>query len=166
MGTYRQSRNIEATLIDFITNKLSCVGWSGISVEKTFKRVYDIPLDQFSKTGAICIRLSSTTHEFVETGSSSTRRIPLVLVDIFATDDGLRLDLKDYLISILKNGMPYYEYNTGSGSVKDKVQNGRLRIMDLQDEPVNFGVDKSELEVHDRYRHLITLTIRTGKVES
>lgn len=160
MGAYRVSRNIEASLIDFIKEELVNASLSNVNVEKTFARVYDIDLP------TICIRLMDTTHRKVEVGTESTVRTPLVILDIFATSDGNRLDLKDFLISILKSGCPYYEYTIANGTVQSKTQNGRIRVTAFTDTGVDLGIDKSNLDVHDRYRHSITLTISLGKVET
>jgi len=159
MGQYRISRDIEASIIDYIRNQL--VGnWSNVACEKTFSRIYngDLP--------AICVRCGTTVHDRAEIGESSTIRTANILIDIFATDDGQRLDLKDFLIRKLKMGMPYYEYTISGGAVTDKTQNGRIRIMDISDEPIDFDVPKDDLEVYDRYRHLLSLSVSLGRIET
>lgn len=165
MAVYRISRNIEASIIEYIQTELAAAGWTGITVEKTFSRIYEIPVNTFQKQGAICIRLEDTLHQQAQIGDISTVLLPVVLVDIFATSDGQRLDLKDFLISVLNKGMPFYEYQVNGDAVTSRVQNGRIRISNIDDTPVSFGIDKSSLEVHDRYRHLLTLTISLGRVE-
>lgn len=162
---YRISRNIEASIIDYLSGQLTLAGWTNITIEKTFARIYDIPVDAFENTGAICVRVSNTTHEKAEIGADSTVRTPSILIDIFANNDGQRLDLKDFLVSILKSGMPYYEYVITSGAVSSKIQNGRIRILTLDDDIVNLGIDKSALAIYDRYRHLLALSISLGRVE-
>jgi len=165
MGTYRISRNIEASLIQYIIDQLVTDKWLNINVEKTFARIYKDARGSDTKKPYICIRVSDTTHEAVEIGSNSTYRIPLVFIDIFGVDDGNRLDLKDYLVSILKNGFNYYEYNISNGAVQSKVKNGKIRVLSIADTPVDFNINKNELDMVDRYRHLLTLTIDLGKVE-
>jgi len=164
MGTYRISRNLEASIIQYLEENVA-TAFSGTTVEKTFKRIYGIPVNTFQKQGAICVRLSDTTHEQAQIGDNSTLRLPLVLIDVFGTSDGFRLDLKDYLISILKNGMPYYEYETSAGVVSSKIQNGRIRVTNIDDTEVNLNVDKSLLDVQDRFRHLLSLNLSFGRIE-
>ena len=101
--SYRISRNIEASLIDYLNDALEAGGWS-VNVEKTFARVYSISLP------SICVRVSDTIHEFVEIGDTATVRSPLVFIDIFATSDGQRLDLKDFLIEKLKDTITSVSY--------------------------------------------------------
>lgn len=165
MGIYRVSRNIEASIIEYIQSELASASWTGITVEKTFQRVYDIPVDAFNKSGVVCVRMEDTTHLPAQIGDTSTRIFPFVLVDIFASSDGQRLDLKDFLISIFKKGMVFNEYTVNENSVSNRTPNGRIRITNIEDTPVSFGINKSSLEVHDRYRHLITLTVSLGRVE-
>jgi len=159
MGEYRASRNIEATIIDYISDQLVLGSWTNVQVEKAFARI-----DQNNLPG-IWVHLSDTSYRKVQIGDNSVYRIPLVLIEIFGENDGQRLDLKDYLIEKLKNGFPYYKYTIQNGAVQSKVQDGRIRITNIDDSIVNLGIDKNELDVIDRYRHLITLTVELGKVE-
>lgn len=165
MGTYRQTRNIEASIIQFLENNFDN-DWGNITVTKTFKRVYEIPFSEKDKTACICIRVGTTDHERVEIGGNSTRRETQVLIDIFASNDGQRLDLKDYIIEKLKSGLPYYEYIITNGQIQSKTQNGRITILTMEDAPINFDVDKNALDVHDRFRHLLTITVSIGQVEA
>ena len=157
--SYRISRNIEASFIDYITDKLLADKWSGINVEKTFAKVYE------ANPPIICVRLSDTTHEKAEIGSDATYRIPLIFIDIFGTEDGNRLDLKDWAVENLKSRIPYYEYNISNKVVQSKVRNGSIRVLEIKDTPINFDTNKNDLSVQDRYRHLLTLTIDLGHVE-
>jgi hypothetical protein len=159
MGRYRPSRNFEATIIDYIKDSLDITDWTGISVEKSFNRVYDLPVP------VICVRVENTIHEKIEIGDNYTIRNAIILIDIFASSDGQRLDLKDFLIEKLKNGMPYYEYIIEEGRIIDKIYIGRLNVISISDTPIDFNVDKSNLDKHDRCRHLLTLTVTTSKVE-
>ena len=157
-GEYRISRNIEASLIQYIETQLAG-DWSNVTVEKSFARTYDLNLP------VVCIRCGITDHVKVAIGDDSTIRTVDVMVDIFATSDGQKLDIKDFLIERLKGGFPYYEYTITNGEIQDKTQNGRIRILDMGDNSVNFDSDKDDLHVHDRYRHILTLSVSLGKVE-
>jgi hypothetical protein len=165
MAIYRVSRNIEASIIQYIEQELASGGWTNIAVEKTFSRIYDIPIDTFQKQGAVCVRLEDTDHQQAEIGETSTRRFPFALIDIFAASDGQRLDLKDFLIEVLKKGLPFFEYEVNGSTIVNKTQNGRIRVSNIDDTLVNLGIDRSLLTVHDRYRHLLTLELSLGRVE-
>ena len=159
MGIYRESRNYEASVIHFIESKLVEANWTGITVLKTFAKVYEISLP------SICVRLGDTVHTKVELGSDSTYREPQILIDIFAENDGQRLDLKDFLVSIFKSGLVFNEYTITNGVISDTAPTGRIRVLEISDTPLNFNTDKSDLDAKDRYRHLISLDVSTGKVE-
>lgn len=156
---YRISRNLEASIIDYLEDNFDN-DWTGVSVVKTFSNAEkrDLPV--------ICVRCGVTTHEKIEIGDNNTLRSPQILIDIFAEDDGQRLDLKDYIITKMKNGCPYYEYVISNGQVQSKTQNGRIRVIDIDDTPINFDEDKDSLSPLDRYRHLLTLETSTGQVEA
>ena len=158
-NTYRHSRNIEASIIDYLKVEFQ-EDWSSDRVEMTFARIYEIELP------SICVRVGTTIHEKVEIGGDATRRTPQVLIDIFATGDGQREDIKDWLITKIKNGFIYYEYEIEARVVKTKTANGRIRVLDIYDVPLNFTTDKEKLDPHDRYRHLLTLSVSLGKVEA
>jgi len=170
MATYRTSRSIEASLIQYLEAELVSGGWSNISVEKSFNRVYDLAVGGASKKAVICVRLAETDIARGEIGSDSMIKNVMVLIDIFASSDGQRLDLKDFLVSKLIIGCVFYNYTTvqsgRSTSVNTKTADGRLRILNIDDTPVNFEVGKSELDVHDRYRHRLNLSISRGKLET
>jgi len=156
---YRPSRNIEASTIQKVTDILTSESWNNVSVEKTFSRVYNKELP------IVCVRIEDTIHNFVEIGSHSTQRTALVLLDIFADNDGQRLDLKDALLSNLKTGWTYYEYVISEGKIISKIAKGKLSVTEIHDTPLNFNVDKSNLAKHDRYRHLISLNVKLSQVE-
>ena len=159
MGLYRISRNIEASFIDYL-KPLLLADWSFDRVEKTFARIYSIELP------SVCIRVGDTIHDKAEIGDDATIRNVHVLIDLFCKSDGLRLDLKDYIIEKLKSGLDYYDYEIEAGAIKTKTQNGRIRVLTIDETLINFGTNKEALDVHDRYRHLIDLTISLGRVEA
>jgi len=165
MGFYRTSRCLEASIIDEIKAQLLAENWTNVAVEKTFARAYSMQLDENKNSAVICVRASDTNRKKVEIGTDKLVRSELVLLDVFATSDGQRLDLVDFIIDKLKSGVPYFEYETNKSTIINKTQNGRIRFLNIEDKPVNFNTDKSNLEVQDRYRHLISLTCSLGKVE-
>ncbi len=159
MGAYRQSRNFEISTKDYIETQLNIAfpnptintyrGWEEVSGN-------NVP--------CVTVRLGETTHPRVGVGSFATRRELTLLIDIFATGDGQRLDVKDFLISILKKSWDYEEY-TITGGASSSVTNGKITCIGISDTEVNLGIDKDELDKADRYRHLITIQVTNGKVE-
>lgn len=165
-GQYRESRNVEASLIQYIEEQLVAGSWTNITVILGFDRAYEIPIDKNNASAIIAVRLQNTEHDKIEVGSNSTVRLPTTFIDIFSSSDGQRLDLKDFLVSVLKDGFPYYEYTITNGAISDKTLNGRLGVDNIADTKLNFNSDKSELSKHDRYRHLLQLDLRFSIAES
>jgi len=163
---YRISRNLEASIIDFLENNLDS-DWGNVDVVKTFAEVYGVNMSQSDRNAIVCVRCGITPHDWVELGSKATKREPAIIIDLFCANDGQRLDLKDYLIEKLKNGCAYYKYTIVNGAVDSKVADGRISLVaPPEDEPIDFNTPKNELEPIDRYRHRITLRVSTGDYES
>ena len=165
MSVYRVSRNLEASFISFLQETLAETPylWNDIQVIKGFARAYEI------STPTIAVRAENTVYDFVEIGSNNFTRTIQVFINIFADSDGLRLDLKDCIVEILKEGLIYNEYEiikSGRTATATPTPKGRIRIQKISDTPIDFNIDdKTKLNERDKYRHLLTLTVSIGKVE-
>ena len=105
-------------------------------------------------------RIENTSNLPAEIGDTATRIQPLIFIDVFARQRWTKTDLKDFLVSILKAGLPYTEYVVNGNTVTSRTPNGRIRITKIDDKPVLFTKDKSALAVYEQeYRHLLTLTV-------
>jgi len=159
MANYGTTRNIEASLIDYIKIKLEEYEWRNVSVVKSFKQASESDLP------VICVMVTDSFHKKTGLGERATRRDVIVHADVFAKSDGQRLDLKDFLIKILKISVPYNEYTIERGRVASKTYICEMYTKRIDDVKVNLGVDLSVLDVKDRYRHYIGLTLSLPKVE-
>lgn len=167
MGQYRITRNIEASIIEYLRTIFSqSGGWSNITIEKNFSRVYGLPMDENKGYAAICVRVTDSKPTRVELGTNVIWRTALVEIDVFATSDGQRLDLKDALIAALMPGVPYNTYTVSGANVTGRTPSGRLTFLTIDDKIVNLGTDKSLLDVHDRYRHNLSCDVSTGQAEA
>jgi hypothetical protein len=164
MAQYRRTRNLEASLIDYLIAQLA-TSWSGINVVKGFQEAYDLNLP------VITLRAESSVTDIQEIGDNNECRSYQIMIDIFATDDGMREDLKDFLMDVLKVGCIYYQFVTAKtpnqrGSVvQSKTADGRIRVLKMTETKIKFDIDKDKLVPHDRYRHLIVLTVSRSKLE-
>jgi len=156
----RISRNIEGSLVEFIEAQLIVDAWQNITVYKGFARAYE------TTPPIITVRCSDSEHPPFEIGSTATTRETLVFIDVFGSNEGNRLDLKDWLVAILKNGVDYYNYTLTDGDVSSKIQDGKISIITMRDSPIDFSTPKNELSTQDRHRWLITLTVEIGKIET
>ena len=152
---YRNYRNIEATLVDYITAQLLADGWSGIRTEKAFAEVYKGTLP------AICVSMEESDSKRREIGSDSYLEDILVSIRIFATSDGQRLDLASWMLSKIIPGTDYYTYTITSGVVSSKTLAGRVVILEnTMNRKELKNVDN--LDSIDRYRHILTFKCRVA----
>jgi len=148
MATYRQIRNCEASLIDWLTEKLEDGGWVGIRVEKSFAEIYKGTLP------AICINLIETRLEKLEIGSKTNLKYYTITIRIFGTSDGIRCDLASFLTDLLEDDINYYSYVITNGEVASKDLTGKIvirTIIRMEKELTNT----EGLAKEDKYRHLI-----------
>jgi len=152
---YRLSRNVEASLKDYITEELQTDGWTGIFVELIFKEIYG------GKFPSILINVSERPDARREIGSDSLNRYVNIELRIFANDDGQRLDLSDWLLEKIMSGVPYYIYTIAGGGISQKNLAGRISALELtvnRKELANTDTTAKE----DRYRHLLAFRCRVA----
>jgi hypothetical protein len=149
MATYRISRSVEASLIDWITEELSDAGWTGIRVEKSFAQVYKGTLP--------CILIEQDPEDDIklEIGSKTWLKNFSINIRIFATSDGQRLDLKDFITDLLENDINYYSYVITNGEVAQKDLTGRIVILKITRNEKELK-NTENLESVDRYRNIIS----------
>jgi hypothetical protein len=152
MATYRKYRNIEASLIDFITAQALSDSWS-VRVEKSFSRISS------GTFPVILVQLVSSPPNRYEIGSNKYLQYALINIRIFAENDGQRLDLASWLIDEFEGAIPYYEYEITNGVVSEKNQSGHIHIR-------RFLNNRKELELteglvtEDKYRHIISIEVK------
>jgi len=147
---YRISRNIEASLIDWLTEELDDAGWVGIRVEKSFAEVYKGTLP------CICINSLEIRPQKLEIGSKTNLKYFTVNIRIFATSDGNRLDLSDFILDLLEDDINYYTYTITNGEVASKILTGRIAVIRWIDNRKEL-TNTENLEKEDRYRHLLSI---------
>lgn len=155
---YRLNRNLEASIIDYLRVELIEDGWEGIGVEKSVKQ-------SKIKPPLILVQSVDTDTQKREIGSGKYIKYPTVTIRIFATSDGQRLDLADWLLEELEDDIEYYKYTVVNGQVSSKVLDGQLTIRKIiRNEKELANTDPSVLEEEDRYRHNLTFSIFVGKI--
>ena len=152
---YRLTRNVEASFIDYITTELVADGWIGIRIEKAFAKIYKGTLP------CICINSPDRPLRRREIGGNSIFKELRIDIRIFAVNDGQRLDLADFMIEKIINGINYYEYTITGGAVSSKIPKGKITIPIVSDiENRKELVNVENLSQEDRYRHLISFVCR------
>lgn len=144
---YRISRNIEASLIDFITAGLTTGGWTGITTLKGF------PQDYKGKAPFIGVEALEIRPQKLEIGSKTNLKYFNIKIRIIAKNDGQRLDLSDFLFDLLESDVDYYEYTITSGVVSSKTLTGKIVITKWNENRKELQ-NTENLEAEDRYRHV------------
>lgn len=151
MGNFRKTRNVELSVVQFVEDAINA-SWSGITVVKSFVQAYSVVLP------VVCVRMTDINTSRLEIGSQTLTQTYTIEVDIFATSDGQRLDLVDFLTEAVKSGMDYYEYSSVSGSeTLGKVKTGKVRVFSFD---ASSKVDPSAASVEqDKFRHYLAFTV-------
>lgn len=155
MSTYRISRNIEKSIIDYITTELTTDGWVGIYVEKVFAQVYE------GKFPCILVNVSNRPDTRREIGSNTLSKFFNIEIRIFANDDGQRLDLSDWLLDKVMPGIVYYQYVITNGVVSSKIAKGRINILEITSNRKEL-VNLEGLSKEDKFRHLLVTRCRVA----
>jgi len=154
--SFRDFRNVEISTVEFLRTQINA-NFTGVTVVKAYKQADEATLP------VICVRLLDIFPITKEIGSTVRKNQFSIVIDIFATSDGQRLDLASFVTETLNGGWVYNEYtkSSGTGESLDGVANGRVRVMTYtQNSRVDFG---EEVHAHDRFRHIISiLTERSG----
>jgi len=150
MGYYRISRNVEASLVDFIVDTLPDGNWTGINVLKGFPQEYK------GKIPFIGVEVLQINPIRLEIGSKTNIKYFTVKIRIFAKDDGQRLDLADWLSDELEDDVDYYTYSVTNG-IATATPAGRIVITKWNSNEKELQNTNPEfLEKEDRYRHLFS----------
>ena len=150
---FRVSRNVELSVLDYLDTELAS-HWTGVTLVKGFQQAYKAALP------VVCVRLISTASNRKEIGNYELKKLHNIVIDIFATSDGQRLDLADFITDTIAQGIPYYTFSNQSGSPAEleKIADGKLVINSFLDNSrLEFGED---VEIQDKFRHIISFTVR------
>ncbi len=152
---FTQDRNIELSTLYFLETQLA-TDWPGTTILKTFADVYA----KDYKLPIVCARLSETSNTRREVGATTLESSYLIIIDVFARSDGMRVDLSSWIITQLKDGWVHYDHTHMSGdkSQLDRVANGRDFVTDfVTNSRLEFG---SNADSKDRYRQNISIRVR------
>ena len=162
--TWKQSRNLENSLIDFLqsqisTDSLKLLDDNGNQVTpnvyrgKQLKEDWNLPLIQLYCDDKLLPRL--------EIGSNLRMKMFLIFLEIRTLLPGQETDLADWIEEKLNNGCDYYTY-TVSGDPDNPTKNlaGHINIDFSSSNPVNFGDD---VDKFDKYRYRTVLKVWVNK---
>jgi len=150
---YRQFRNLEASLIDFLTDAFEDSEWEAFRVEKNFANVYK-PNRTFP---CFLVEVGDVNPmPTLEVGNYKHIQYFNISIRIYATSDGLREDLANWLFGILESTtIDYYEYTIQSGDVPHNDWAGSIIITQFTKHARELA-NTTNVSTEDKFRHIIS----------
>ena len=152
-------RNLENSLRDFLTDEVvndSVTDISGVNIPIRVGRKFD---NDWSLP-CVSVYVESESAPRLEIGSNVRNDKQIIVIDVFATSEGERLDLAKWVTDIINDGFRYYAYspNVSDPDSPTKIA-GRLVYVDfISNQRVSLGQTVSEI---DNHRHTITINVYT-----
>jgi hypothetical protein len=150
------SREVELSTLKYLEDSLEAA-WTGLSVTKSFTQAYKATLP------VVAINLQEVYTDRRELGATTLENEYLIMINIFATSDGQRIDLADFIMNKLKDSWVFYTIVHQSGASETLTYtNSNKRIWVHQfvsNSKIDFGED---VDKYDRFRHLISINVKTG----
>ena len=155
MLAWQTQRNIEMSLKDFLTAQVTADGVTG------YDNV-DVPVRVARKVDAdwtlpcITAYVDSKSAPRAEVGSNNRLDTHLIIIDIYAVDEGQRQDLADWLEGAINDGFRYYAYTPSVGTplVPTKVAGGLVEVNFVTNARVGLG---QNVDPEDAHRHRISI---------
>jgi len=152
---YSQTRNTELSTLKFIEDNLA-IDWSGVNIVKSWSQ-----LDKVANP-VVCVSLTDTNYNRTELGNTTYRNDYVFTIDIFATSDGMRIDLSDWLMRTINSGWTYYEVSQSAPKSRTLTYTaaGRCRIDSILD---NNKVELGKVgDIKDKYHQSIVIVVTVG----
>ncbi len=149
-------RNVELSTIYFLETQVNA-DWTGISVIKAKRNApaIDPPV--------ITVKVLSVLPKLKEIGSRTLDNSYNIILDVYATSDGQKLDLAQYLEDKVILDWTYYLHSQESGNtgVLSRVSNGKIAWQSFtQHTSIDF-VDT--VEKPDRFRYVLAFNVRVNQ---
>ena len=155
MLPWQVSRNIESSLKEFLIGAVaddSVTDIKGVAVPVRVGRKEDS--DWTLPCITIYLDKKDSPRGFV--GSNTRLKTYVIIIDIFATNEGERGDLADWLEEAINNGFRYYAYTPSESTPQTptKVAGGLVELNFLTNARVALGQNVSD---EDSHRHRISI---------
>jgi len=152
-------RNLENSLQDFLTTEVvndSVTDINGVNVPIRIGRKNE---DDWSLP-CISVYVDSETAPRLEIGSNVRNDKQTMIIDIFATNEGERLDIARWVTNVINDGFRYYAFtpNASDPTSPTKIAGRLVQIDFLTNNRVSLGQTISEI---DNHRHTIVINVYT-----
>jgi hypothetical protein len=156
MLTWQVSRNAENSLKYFLDTEISSDGVTDINGDAIPVRIGRKDDDNWTLP-CIAIYKESETDDKIFVGSNQIDYRHLLIIDIFAENEGERQDLADWITDKIKDGWRYYTYtvNINTPLVPTKTAIGWVGMDFVTNTRVNLGQNVS---VFDQHRHRLSIS--------
>ena len=148
-------RNIQSSLYDFllaqvVTDEVTDDKGDNITVRVGRKNDKDWTLP------CVTFYVDNETSPRAELGTNNRMNSYLVILDIYATNEGERADVAGWLKESIKNGFRYYAYTPSQATPQTptKVAGGLVEVDFLTNARVALGQNVDEEDAH---RHRISI---------
>jgi len=150
-------RNLENSIKDFLDTEIitdSVTDINGVNIPVRVGRKND---DNWTLPCISLYNESETLSRF-EIGSNNRDARELIIIDIYATNEGERLDLAKWLTDTINNGLRYYTYTYKPSNPESptKVAGGWINVDFLTNTRVSLGQNISEIDAH---RHRVSVNV-------
>ncbi len=157
MSFFQQARNVELSTIQYLETQINA-NWDNITTTKSMSQSYSSSVN----LPIVCVRMTDFPPSVLEIGSNTLEFRYGIIIDIFATSDGFRIDLADFIMDKLKDGWTYntYAHASGDNSSIEATAAGRCKVTSWTDNrliELGENVDKK-----DRHRHMIAIQVKVG----
>jgi len=156
MPQYRNYRNLESSLRDSLQVILDANFSSPeipVRIGKTFNAKWKLPtVAVYWDSTPPVDRLGVGEHRWIENN--------LMIIEIYAKDEGLKLDLTSLIVQGLREGIDCHTVakDPSDQSKVIKTPNGSVHVSIIGNDPVTLG---DNTDKRDMYRQRISITIDT-----
>ncbi|MHA2012772.1 MAG: hypothetical protein ACTSWG_10435 [Candidatus Helarchaeota archaeon] len=161
MLSWQFYRNLENSFKHFLETKVSDDSVTDINGTAVPVRVGRKSDDDWS-IPCIVGYFDSETDERLEIGSNNRLETYLFIIEIYASNEGERLDLAKWVKDTINDGFKYYSYspNPTTPDSPTKIAGSWIHIDFVTNNRVNLGENVSDIDAH---RHRISVNMWTTK---
>lgn len=153
---FGQLRNVELSTIYYLETQINS-DWDGISTIKAKRNALaiDPPI--------VAVKVVSVFNKLKEIGSRTLDNTYNIIVDIYATSDGQKLDLAQYIESKVILDWTYYIHSQESGNpgVLARVPSGKVAWQSFTQHTSLDFVDT--VDKPDRFRYVLAFNVRVSQ---
>lgn len=150
---FGEARNVEISTTQYIEDSINA-SWSEINTVKGY------PSFPKQSIPVVSVELGPETSTRKEIGTTNMNNIYNIIINVHARSNGQRLDLAQFVKTLVETAWTYYVYSQASGNpgTLDSVAMSKIVFVAFtQNNKIQFF---DEVDFYDRYRHIIGVDVR------